>query len=70
PPLSQIAGSLSVPSLVISASEDPLVTEKGAKELAALCGGRYKHVIGVGHSIPSEAPQLFDETVLEFLAET
>ncbi|MDY6987754.1 MAG: alpha/beta hydrolase [Thermodesulfobacteriota bacterium] len=69
PPLSQIAGSLSVPSLVISASEDPLVTEKGAKELAALCGGSYKHVIGVGHSIPSESPELFNEIVLGFLTE-
>lgn len=70
PPLSQIVGSLSVPSLVISASEDPLVTEEGTKDLAALCGGRHLHVKGIGHSVPSEAPELFSEMVLEFLVKT
>jgi len=69
PPLSRIAGSLSVRSLVISASEDPLVTEGGARELAALCGGTHKHVTGIGHSIPSESPELFNEIVLGFLTE-
>jgi 3-oxoadipate enol-lactonase len=69
-PLSQIVGSCSVPSLVISASEDPLVTEEGAKDLAALCGGRHTHVTGIGHSVPSEAPELFSEMVLEFLVKT
>jgi len=70
PPLSQIVGSGSVPCLVISASEDPLVTEEGAKDLAALCGGRHSHVTGIGHSVPSEAPELFNEMVLEFLVKT
>jgi pimeloyl-ACP methyl ester carboxylesterase len=67
PPLSQVVMDLSIPTLVISASEDPLVTEEGARELAELCRGRHNHVKGIGHSIPSEAPELFDEMVLEFL---
>ena len=67
PPLCQIAAHVRLPALVISASEDPLVTKEGAKELAALCHGRHKHFSGIGHSVPSEAPSLFNETVLEFL---
>jgi pimeloyl-ACP methyl ester carboxylesterase len=70
PPLSQIARHVHVPSLVISGSDDPLVTEEGAKELAELCGGRQKHIVGVGHTVPAEAPELFNETTLEFLCET
>jgi pimeloyl-ACP methyl ester carboxylesterase len=70
PPLSQITGSISIPSLVISASEDPLVTEEGARELAKICRGRHEQVPGIGHSIPSEAPELFNKTVLEFLPGT
>jgi len=70
PPLSRMVRSPSVPALVISTSEDPLVTEGGARELAGLCRGTHKHVTGIGHSVPSEAPQLFDEMVLEFLTET
>jgi 3-oxoadipate enol-lactonase len=70
PSLSQTVGSLSAPTLVISASEDPLVTEERAKDLAKLCGGRHRHVTGIGHSVPSEAPELFDEMVSEFLVKT
>ena len=67
PPLSQIARNVRIPSLVISGSDDLLVTEEGARELAVLCSGRHKQLVGVGHSIPSEAPELFNETILEFL---
>jgi 3-oxoadipate enol-lactonase len=67
PPLSQIAAHIRVPTLVISASEDPLVTQEGAKELAALCNGQHKRLLEIGHSVPSEAPELFNETLLEFL---
>lgn len=56
-----------IPSLVISGSDDTLVTEEGATELAVLCGGRHKKMIGIGHSVPSEAPELFNKTLLEFL---
>ena len=67
PPLSQIAGSLGIPTLVISGSRDPFVTEQGAKQLATLCGGRHEHLDGIGHCIPMEVPELFNEILLEFL---
>jgi 3-oxoadipate enol-lactonase len=67
PPLSQIAQNVRIPCLIISASDDPLVTEEGARKLALLCNGQHKHINGIGHSIPSEAPELFNKTVLEFL---
>ncbi|MBW2173468.1 MAG: alpha/beta fold hydrolase [Deltaproteobacteria bacterium] len=70
PPLSEIARNVRNPCLVISASDDPLVTEEGAKELAVLCGGHHEHIAGVGHSIPTEAPELFVETVIRFLDTT
>lgn len=69
PPLSQIAQNVQVPSLVLSASDDLLVTAAGARELAALCGGRHKRIVEVGHSIPAEAPAIFTQSVLEFLIE-
>ena len=67
PPLSEIARNVRNPCLVISASDDPLVTEEGAKELAVLCGGQHEHLARVGHSVPIEAPDLFNRTVMEFL---
>ncbi len=67
PVLSELTGGIRVPTLVISGSQDPLVTPKGAKKLASLCGGRHEHLAGVGHSIPSETPELFGEILLEFL---
>ncbi len=67
PPLSQIAQNVRIPCLIISTSDDPLVKEEGARKLALLCNGRHKHIAGVGHSIPAEAPELFNKTLLEFL---
>ncbi|MBW1896988.1 MAG: alpha/beta fold hydrolase, partial [Deltaproteobacteria bacterium] len=64
-PASEWAPGVEVPTLVISASDDPLVTEEGAGELSRLCGGRHEHVRGVGHSIPFETPEWFNRTVLE-----
>ena len=67
PSLSQIARDVQSPSLVLSGSDDPFVTEAGARKLAVLCNGQHNHTIGIGHSIPAEAPEFFSETVLEFL---
>jgi len=67
PALSRVAAHIRVPTLVISASEDPLVTQEGAQELAALCKGQHKRLLEIGHSVPSEAPELFNQTLLEFL---
>jgi pimeloyl-ACP methyl ester carboxylesterase len=63
----QFAEQIRVPTLVISASEDPLITESGARKLAALCKGQHRHLAGIGHSVPTEAPELFNDTVLGFL---
>ena len=67
PPLSNIVRNVRIPCLVISASDDPLVREEGARELALLCNGQHRHINGIGHSIPAEAPEVFSKTVLEFL---
>lgn len=70
PPLSQIAQNVHRPVLVLSGSDDLLVTESVAKELAMICDGRHEHLTGIGHSIPAEAPGVFTETVLQFLDRT
>ena len=67
PPLSKIVRNVRTPCLVISASDDSLVTEEGARGLALLCNGQHKHINGIGHSIPAEAPELFNKTVLKFM---
>jgi pimeloyl-ACP methyl ester carboxylesterase len=66
-PLVDLSDRLKVPTLVISASDDPLVTEEGARELSRLVGAKHEHVQGVGHSTPTERPQWFTERVLEFI---
>jgi 3-oxoadipate enol-lactonase len=67
PSLSQIAQNVHCPVLVVSGSDDLLVTESDAKELAMVCDGRHNHLTGIGHSIPAEAPEVFTKTVLQFL---
>jgi 3-oxoadipate enol-lactonase len=70
PPLSQIAQIVHRPALVLSGSDDLLVKESDAKELAMICDGRHEHLTGIGHSIPAEAPELFNKTILQFLDRT
>jgi len=65
--LSQIAQHVHHPVLVVSGSDDLLINESDAKELAMVCGGRHNHLTGIGHSIPAEAPGVFTKTVLQFL---
>ena len=52
--------------LIISGSEDPLVEPDDNRQLAHRCNGRYERLTGIGHSIPAEAPKLFQNLVLEF----
>jgi 3-oxoadipate enol-lactonase len=66
-PASEWAARVEVSTLVISASDDFLVTEEAATKLSRLCDGRHERAGGVGHSIPLEAPEWFNKTVLEFL---
>jgi pimeloyl-ACP methyl ester carboxylesterase len=69
PSLNEIAQSVQAPCLVVSGTDDLLVTEEAAQELALLCNGRYEGIAGAGHSVPVEAPELFGKMVLEFLGE-
>jgi 3-oxoadipate enol-lactonase len=55
------------PILVLSGTEDALVSPKDAGELANLCNARHAELTGIGHSIPAEAPRVFEKLVLEFL---
>ncbi len=68
PSLRQIVKSVH-PTLVISGSDDPLVTLDGAQELAEICSGQHEQIDGVGHSIPVEAPERFNELMTNFLAD-
>ncbi len=55
------------PTLLLSGSEDALVSPGDARELADLCDARHEELTGIGHSIPAEAPEIFERLVLEFL---
>ena len=57
------------PVLVISGAEDPIIDPGDVRQLADLCGAHHEELPGIGHSIPAEAPRLFEKTVLEFLSE-
>ena len=57
------------PTLVLSGSEDALVSPADAGLLADFCNARYEELTGIGHSIPAEAPRVFERRVLEFLTE-
>jgi len=66
--LSFAAPDVRCPVLVMSSSDDPLITEEGAQELARLCKGRHERLTGPGHSIPVEAPELFVDILKRFFA--
>ncbi len=67
PPIAGRAKKINCPALIISGSQDRLVNTEGAMQLADLCRGRHEEIPDSGHSIPAEAPELFNRTVLEFL---
>lgn len=68
PRLRSMLEKLDMPLLVVSGSDDPLVSVSGAAEVAEKSGGRHLLVKGAGHSIPAEEPELFLKTILQFLA--
>jgi len=55
-------------TLIISGSQDLLVEPEDARQLAQRCRGRHEMLDGSGHSIPAEAPEIFQQLVLEFFA--
>jgi 3-oxoadipate enol-lactonase len=62
-----ISAQLKVPTLLVSGTEDPLIDSDGLRHLADLCGARHTVLPGIGHSVPVEAPKLFEQTLLDFL---
>ena len=60
------AMGLSIPALVISSSEDLLVSRENAEALARLCSGSHLHFSRAGHSVPMEAPEWFETVVTDF----
>jgi pimeloyl-ACP methyl ester carboxylesterase len=54
------------PTLVISGDQDPLVSSNGAARLAALCRGTHRRLPQTGHTVPFEAPDLFNQTLAAF----
>ena len=69
PSVIDIARRVQGPSLVMYGKEDELVPETDAKELAEVLGADYLAISDAGHSLPVEAPQIFTDKVLSFLAE-
>ncbi|MGD2269395.1 MAG: alpha/beta hydrolase [Desulfobacterales bacterium] len=67
PPAVRLVKEHSPPALVISGSKDPLVSRKSARALAEKIHAFHKEVSDAGHSVPQEAPRLFNDIVLEFL---
>ncbi len=57
------------PTLVISGSDDPIVNRQDARRLAKDCHGRHQIFPETGHSIPAEAPALFQQVILDFLTQ-
>ena len=53
--------------IVLSGAEDSLVTPEAAAELASHLNGRHEMLNDVGHSLPVEAPDQFDQLVQDFL---
>jgi 3-oxoadipate enol-lactonase len=57
------------PTLVISGSDDPIVSRSDARQLANDCHGRHEIFPETGHSIPAESPALFQQVILDFLGQ-
>ncbi len=66
PPPSLHGATIRQPTLVISGGQDPLVSPDGAARLAALCRGTHRLLPQTGHTVPFEAPDLFNQTLAAF----
>ncbi len=67
PPLGQIGSTTPVPCLVISGTDDILVSPENARKLAHLYNGKYEEIPDAGHSVPAENPERFVQLVLDFI---
>jgi len=62
--------NINQPALVISGADDPIIDPADVRQLTELCNAYHKELAGIGHSIPAEAPRIFEKLVLEFLSES
>src|SRR5256886_14453005 len=66
--LTEQAGGLDVPTLVLTGSRDRLTTPALAQRLSALIrGSRLRIVDGAGHMVPLEAPQSVNREIVAFV---
>jgi len=68
PPANSRPAGFGKPTLVMTGTEDILVEPDDIRQLVDLCEADHKELVGIGHGIPAEAPELFDKLVLEFFA--
>jgi pimeloyl-ACP methyl ester carboxylesterase len=66
PPPLRTPAEFNVPALVISGSEDPLIETEDVRRMVHRLHAEHKQLDRIGHSIPAEAPQVFQKLVLEF----
>ena len=62
-----ISADFDKPTLVLAGTEDPLVELQDVRQLVHRCRADHQQLAGIGHSIPAEAPEIFQKMVLEFL---
>ena len=67
PQSESIPPDFDIPTLIVTGSEDPLIDSDDVRRLADLCKARHVQLDGIGHSVPAEAPELFEQMVFEFL---
>jgi 3-oxoadipate enol-lactonase len=65
--MAKVLAPLSIPILVLSGTEDPLVTAAGAEKIVQVSGGRHIRLPHLGHSLPAEAPESFLRILVGFL---
>ena len=61
-------GKLGIPTLILGGTDDAFFSPAGLREVAGkIPGARFAEIPGAGHSTYFEMPDLFNETVGEFL---
>jgi pimeloyl-ACP methyl ester carboxylesterase len=66
-PMARVLAPLTLPILVLSGSQDPLVTASGAEKIVQTSGGRHIRLPQLGHSLPAEAPESFLRILVRFI---
>ena len=70
PAYEEIAGSIKVPSMLVTGDREPIVGAEVSRRLQALIPHpRVARIEGAGHGIPHDQPELLARTVLPFVRE-